>query len=77
MAVLGVAHDLGGHRRLAAHGAAELADDAVSLGGRASVQMDVLADEGRAPAVGATMTVGLQGTDAAAQQNPLELFDMA
>ena len=39
--------------------------------------MDVLADEGRAPAVGATMTAGLEGAHAAAQEDPLELFDMA
>ena len=72
-----MAHDLRGQGGVATEGAAELADDAVSLGGRASIQMDVLADEGRAPAVGATMTAGLQGTDAAAEKDPLQLFDMA
>jgi len=75
--VLGVAHDLGRHRSLAAQGPAELADDATGPGGRASIQVDVLADEGRAPAVGAAMPIGLERTDTAPQENPLELLDMA
>jgi hypothetical protein len=39
--------------------------------------MDVLAGEGCAPAVGAAMPVGLERTDTALQENPLELLDMA
>ena len=73
MAVLGVAHDLGRDRGLAAQRAAELADDAPG----ASVQVDVLAHERRAPAVGAAIAVGLQRADAATQQDALELLDVA
>ena len=39
--------------------------------------MDVLAREGSASAVHATMPVGLESADAATQQDALELLDMA
>ena len=74
MAVLEVAHDLARHRRLAAQRAAQLADDALRA---RLVQVDLLAGQRRAPAVGAAVAVGLQGADAAAQQHALELLDMA
>jgi hypothetical protein len=68
-----MAHDLGRHGSLAAQRTAELADDAMGP----AVQMDVLPREGGAPTVGAAMTVGLEGPDAATEQDVLELFDMA
>ena len=73
MAVLGVAHELGRDRVLAAQGAAQLADDALD----ARVQMHMLAHQRRAPAVAAAVAVGLQRTDAATQQEALELLDVA
>lgn len=77
MTVLWVAHNLGRQRSLAAQGPAQLADDATGRGGRASIQVDVLAGEGRAPAVGAAMPVGLERTDTSLQEHSLELLDMA
>lgn len=73
MAVLGVAHELRGDRVLTAQRAAQLADDALSVG----VQVDVLAHQGRAAAVRAAIPIGLQRPDAAAQQEALELLDVA
>src|SRR5277367_2574715 len=67
-----MAHDLGRHRSLAAQRPAELADDALGV----SIQMDVLAREGGTSAVGAAMSVGLERTDAATQQDALQLLDM-
>jgi hypothetical protein len=75
--MLRVAHDLRGHRRLAAQRAAELTDDALGLGGRASIEMHMLAREGSASAVRAAMPVGLQRADTATQQNALEFLDMS
>ncbi len=78
VAVLGVAHDLRGHRRLATESAAELADDSVGGGADgACVQVDVLACERGASTVGAAVAVGLERTDTAPQENALELLDMA
>ncbi len=77
MAVLCVAHDLRRNRSLTAQGPAELANDALCTGGRASIQVDVLAGEGSAPAVGAAMPIGLQRANAATKENALELLDMA
>jgi hypothetical protein len=72
-----VAHDLRGQRSLAAEGTTELADDSVTVGGGASIQVDVLARERRAPTVGAAMAVGLERADTAPQEDTLELLDMA
>jgi len=77
VAVLGVANDLGGYRGLAAQRPTELADYAIGTGGRASIQVNVLACQRGAPAIGAAMPVGLEGTDTATQQDALELFHMA
>lgn len=70
--MLGVAHDLGRHRGLAAQRATELTDEAFD----APVKMDVLARERRASTVGATVPVGLQSADAPTEQDALELLDM-
>jgi hypothetical protein len=77
MAVLRVTHDLTRHGSLTAQRTAELANDAVGRGGRASIQVDVLARERRAPTVGTAVPVGLQGADTATEQDALELLDMA
>lgn len=71
--MLGVAHELGRDRVLAAQRVAQLADDASS----ARIQVDMLAHERSAPAVAAAVAIGLQRADAAAQQDKLELFDIA
>ena len=60
MAVLAVAHELGGHWRLAASRAAERADDAIVA---AAVDVDVLPGKRRAPAVRAAVAVGLEGSE--------------
>ena len=73
VAVLRMAHDLGGDRDVAAQGAAELADD----GTGAVLQVDVLADQRCASAVGATVPIGLERANAATEQNVLELLDVA
>lgn len=78
VAVLAVAHDLSRDRGIATQRTAELADDPpVGARGRAPIQVDVLARERRAATVGAAMAVGLERTDAALQQDTLELLDMA
>jgi hypothetical protein len=71
-----VANDLGRCRGLAAQRPAELTDDAISAGGRASIQMNVLACQRSPPTIGAAMPVGLEGTDTATQQDALELFNV-
>ena len=73
MAVLAVADDLAGDRALATQQAAQLADDPVRA---PVVEMDVLAGQRRAPAVGAALAVGLERAEAAAQQVALELLDV-
>ena len=79
MAVLAMAHDLGGDGRIAAQRAAELADDAVGTGERAVgafIQVDVLTCEGSASTVGAAITIGLERPDATTEEEALELLDM-
>jgi hypothetical protein len=73
LAALCVTDDLGGRRRLAAQGSAELADHVAVAG----VEMDLLADERRATAVGAATAVGCEGTDTATQQGALEACGVA
>ena len=62
LAVLAVAHDLAGDRRLATQHPAQLADDAAAT---AVVQMHVLARQRRAAAVRATLAVGLEHAETA------------
>jgi hypothetical protein len=66
-----VANDLGRCRGLAAQRPAELTDDAISAGGRASIQMNVLARQRSTPTISAAMAISLEGTNAATQQDPL------
>ena len=73
VAVLAVPDELARHRGLAAARATQLADDPLLAPG---VEVDLLAGQRRAPAVGAAVSVGLQGTEAAAQQDALELLHM-
>lgn len=76
MAVLGVAHDLRGHGSLTTEGPAKLADDAVAVGAWAPIQVDVLAREGRASAVGAAMAICLERPDTTTEEDALELLDV-
>src|ERR1700760_3120210 len=73
MPVLAVAHGLAGDGRLAPQRAAQLADDPTAA---TVVEVDVLAGQRRAPAVGAAIAVGLERADAAAQEEALELLYM-
>ncbi len=68
VAVLAVAHQLGGGGGLAPQGAAQLTDDAVD----ARVQMNVLAYQRRAPAVGTAVAAGLEHVNRTPQQAALE-----
>jgi hypothetical protein len=70
LTVLAVAHDLTRHGRLATQRAAELADEAA---GASVVDVHVLPDQRRAPAIGALVAIGLQLAHAAPQQEALEL----
>src|SRR5271166_1658202 len=69
VAVLGMAHELARHGRLAPQRPAELADDALPA---AVVEVELLADQRRAPAVHAAVAVGLERSDAPLQQHALE-----
>src|ERR1039457_1692521 len=71
VAVLGVAHDLARHRRLRAKRPAELAPETSAT---PVIQMDVLADQRRSPAVHAAVAVLLERAEAVAQQQALELL---
>jgi hypothetical protein len=73
MPVLAVAHELRGQRLLAAPGTAQGAHDALLA---VAVEVHVLARQRRAPAVGASVAVGLQCPEALAQEHALELFDI-
>jgi len=53
---------------------AQLADEALFAPG---VQMDLLAGQRRAPAIGAAVSGGLERAEAAAQQHQLELLDVS
>jgi len=67
VAVLAVPDELAGYRRIAARGAAQLADEpvlAVGWGGWASIKVDLLAGERRAAAVRTAIAVGLQRAEA-------------
>ena len=69
VAVLGMAHELARHGRFFAQRPAELADDALLA---PVVEVELLADQGRAAAVDAAVAVGLEGPDAPLQQHALE-----
>lgn len=62
--VLAVAHELARDRGIATQRPAQLTDDPLFA---SVIQMDMLACERRAAAVGAAMAIGLQRTDPAAQ----------
>ena len=81
-----MADDLAGERALAVGRAAELADEPLParLGergqggeGRGRVEMHLLAGQRRAPAVGATLAVGRQRSEASAEEEHLQLLDGA
>ena len=61
-------HEVGRNRHLAAQHPAQLADHAAAP---SVVQVDLLADQRRAPAVDAAVAIRLQGADAMAQQQAL------
>lgn len=69
--VLAVAHDLAGDGWLAPQRAAQLADEPAAA---TVVEVDMLAGQRRAATVGATIAVGLERADAAAQEEALELL---
>jgi hypothetical protein len=71
-----VTNDLGRCRSLAAQQPAELTDNAIGAGGRASIQMNVLTGQRSTPTISAAMPIGLESADAATQQDALELLDM-
>jgi hypothetical protein len=73
MTVLAVTHELARDRCVATQRPAQLADDPLFA---SVIQMDVLARQRCAPAVGAAVAIGLQRTDPAAQQEALELLYM-
>jgi hypothetical protein len=66
-----MANDLAPCRGLTAQRPAELTDNAISAGGRASIQMNVLACQRSTPTISAAMTISLEGTNAATQQDAL------
>jgi hypothetical protein len=66
-----MADDLACCRGLTAQRPAELTDDAIGAGGRASIQMNVLARQRSTPTISAAMAISLEGTNAATQQDPL------
>jgi hypothetical protein len=71
--VLAVAHELRRLRLLTAPRAAQRAHDALLA---PAVQVDMLARQRGAPAVGATVAVGLQRSQASAQEHALQLLDI-
>src|SRR5580704_6899243 len=71
VAVLAVPDDLARDRCLAAHRAAQLAEDPVLAPG---VEMNQLAGQRRASAVRAAVPVGLEGAQPAPQQTSLKLL---
>ena len=72
VAQLAVAHDLAQQRRAATQLAAQLAHDS----GGALVDVHALANQGRAIAIYAAMTVGRERAHAALQEVALELLDI-
>jgi len=73
MAMLAVPDQLARKRGLAPQRAAQLAHDGLR---KAFIDVHPLARERRAPAVRASVAVGLQGADTAPQQDSLELLDV-
>jgi hypothetical protein len=73
VAVLGVAYELARHRTLPAEGAAKLADDPLGV----LVEVDLLPDEGRSPAVAAAVAARLEGAHTSTEEEALELLHVA